>query len=346
MAAMRASGGDATQTGLGIGDADAGGMMTQTVPMRLKQTARGLLPRPVLFRLRDLGTRLALARSGAAEAFEGAVAGPSWLGMADLHRLHREMPPAGANGADALARLHASYTDEALAHRGEVRARQLQRALGAAARHVKRSLELGCGEGMVSRELAQRGVRASGIDIRGDVFDARAVRAGADLQAMDAGSLAFDDGTFDLVFSFDAFEHFPNPATVLDEATRVLRPGGLLYLDFGPLYDSAWGLHADAVLGIPHVQHLFPRDAIERFCREERLPVIHFDQCNGWPLGRYRRLFASRVRSLDTLFLLEKLDVSGLHLIERYPSCFRAKVADLEGLLVGYVEALFRKREG
>jgi SAM-dependent methyltransferase len=318
--------------------------MNETVTGQLKQTAQRVLPRPLFFKLRDLRARMALARSGAPRAFRDAPAEPRWLGGDALRRLHAEMPPGGQADADAMGRLHAHYTAEALERRGDARARQLHRALGSVGQSAGSSLELGCAEGMVSRALSRAGWRATGIDLRDDVFDDRASRDGADLRAMDAAALAFDDATFDLVFSFDSFEHFPDPAAVLDEVLRVTRPGGLIYLDFGPLYDSAWGLHADAVLGIPYVQHLCERDTIEAFCREEGLPVIHFDQCNGWPLARYRQLFDAHADALETVFRFEKLDVSGLALIERYPSCFRSKVDDMESLLVGYVEVLLRKR--
>jgi SAM-dependent methyltransferase len=318
--------------------------MNATVTAQLKHTAQRVLPRPFVFHLRQLGAKVALARSGAGRAFAQAPSEPTWLPAEALAVLHREMPPLGGTAAHALQRLHAHYTRAALDERAEARVRQLRRAIGSEAREVRRSLELGCGEGVVSHVLWKEGVRAAGIDVRGEVFDSRALAAGVDLREMDAASLAFRDGAFDLVYSFDAFEHFPHPERVLAEALRVTRPGGLIYLDFGPLYDSPWGLHADAVLGIPYVQHLFPRSVTEHFCREEGLPPIHFEQCNGWSLGQYRRLFEAHAGELDTLCWFEKLDVSGLGLIERHPSCFRGKAAALEDLLVGYVEVLVRKR--
>jgi SAM-dependent methyltransferase len=42
--------------------------------------------------------------------------------------------------------------------------------------------------------------------------------------------LPFAEGTFDIVVSMDVIEHVPEPAPWLAEATRVLRPGGVLFL--------------------------------------------------------------------------------------------------------------------
>jgi len=45
---------------------------------------------------------------------------------------------------------------------------------------------------------------------------------------MDATALAFDDDSFDFIYSYDVFEHLPNPAAVVRESARVLRPGGCM----------------------------------------------------------------------------------------------------------------------
>lgn len=59
----------------------------------------------------------------------------------------------------------------------------------------------------------------------------------------DANSLPLPDGSCDLVFSSSAFEHMEDLPGVLSEAARVLRPGGVLYSDFGPIWSSAAGHH-------------------------------------------------------------------------------------------------------
>lgn len=54
--------------------------------------------------------------------------------------------------------------------------------------------------------------------------------------------LSFPDQTFDLVFSSNVLEHAKDPAQVLSEGIRVLKPGGYLYFTY-PNYCSFWEGH-------------------------------------------------------------------------------------------------------
>lgn len=57
--------------------------------------------------------------------------------------------------------------------------------------------------------------------------------------AADAQSLPFQDGAFDGAYSINVLEHVPHPETLVREAHRVLRPGGLLVL-VTPNGDAEW----------------------------------------------------------------------------------------------------------
>jgi SAM-dependent methyltransferase len=50
----------------------------------------------------------------------------------------------------------------------------------------------------------------------------------------DARALPFPSGSFDVVLSGGLLEHFRDPATVLAEMARILKPGGLFYADIVP----------------------------------------------------------------------------------------------------------------
>lgn len=106
-------------------------------------------------------------------------------------------------------------------------------------------LDLGCGRGAIllpAAKLLPRG-RATGIDLwradqTGNSFDttrSNAEREGVadrvELHTGDMTQLPFADNTFDVVISNLAVHNIPSPAgrrTALDEAVRVLRPGGHL----------------------------------------------------------------------------------------------------------------------
>lgn len=100
-----------------------------------------------------------------------------------------------------------------------------------------RILDLGCGTGQITRRLAQRYADAelTGVDIlEGNLAIARR-EAGEDddriryLQG-DAFALEFEDAAFDLVACRHLSQAVPDFPRVLDEITRVLRPGGWLHL--------------------------------------------------------------------------------------------------------------------
>jgi SAM-dependent methyltransferase len=53
----------------------------------------------------------------------------------------------------------------------------------------------------------------------------------------------FEDGTFDLVTSVAVFEHIGGLPQALAEMRRVLKPGGELVTNFGPIWSCMWGHH-------------------------------------------------------------------------------------------------------
>lgn len=59
----------------------------------------------------------------------------------------------------------------------------------------------------------------------------------------DAAQLPLVDESVDRVFSSSAFEHISNLGAALAEMARVLRPGGVVYSDFSPIWSSAAGHH-------------------------------------------------------------------------------------------------------
>jgi ubiquinone/menaquinone biosynthesis C-methylase UbiE len=93
-------------------------------------------------------------------------------------------------------------------------------------------LDLGCGDGALSVGLASLVGRLTAVDIAPEDFaEAREYAAAQGLEHLtfvtgDATTLSFDDCTFDAVFCHSVLEAGPDPAVVLAEALRVLKPGG------------------------------------------------------------------------------------------------------------------------
>jgi SAM-dependent methyltransferase len=236
-----------------------------------------------------------------------------------------------------------SYEAAALQKRGEWRAADMLALLGGGDRQMRRFLELGCADGMTGAALAARGKLVTAVDTGRSVLDARAKDAGVGFRRMDAGYLQLDDDTYDVVYSYNSFEHFSDPARVLSEAARTTRKGGYIYLSFGPLYYSPWGLHAYRSVTVPYCHLLFRRQDLARFTGENGLPPIDFKQVNGWSLQAFRTLWRQFDDVLQRVRYREYPDTAHVNLIEEYPSCFRGKVPSLDDLTIYQIEVLFRK---
>ncbi len=99
------------------------------------------------------------------------------------------------------------------------------------ARRGERVLDLGCGDGVLSTELALTGAQVIGVDASPELVIAARAR-GVDAQVMDGHALAFD-GEFDAVFSNAALHWMREPDRVLAGVRRALKPGGRLVAEFG-----------------------------------------------------------------------------------------------------------------
>jgi len=90
-----------------------------------------------------------------------------------------------------------------------------------------RILEIGCGIGTVVAELVRQGYEAMGTDISQVAIEyGRAKYSAVRLEVQPAEELPYADGTFDIVLSFDLFEHIARIDRHVGEVHRVLKPGG------------------------------------------------------------------------------------------------------------------------
>ncbi len=100
-----------------------------------------------------------------------------------------------------------------------------------------------CGYSL-ERALALGASTVTGLSLEiNRITEVRAPGGVGRLLPMDAGQLAFDDGAFDLALSLSTFEHLHDPARVLSELHRVLRPGGSALLSFEPVWTCSYGHH-------------------------------------------------------------------------------------------------------
>jgi len=91
----------------------------------------------------------------------------------------------------------------------------------------RQTLEIGCGEGRVERDLAARGHTVTGVDASPTLlrYARGADPAGRYIDA-DAAALPFPDGAFDLVVAYNSLMDIADMPGAVHEAARVLAPGG------------------------------------------------------------------------------------------------------------------------
>src|SRR5829696_8492005 len=96
-------------------------------------------------------------------------------------------------------------------------------------------LDIGCGDGISTFDLAGSGARVLGFDISRESVVRAAAGArergmpGVSFFVGDADAIPVANAAVDCVLCFGALHHVPDPARTLGEAGRVLRTGGLYF---------------------------------------------------------------------------------------------------------------------
>lgn len=144
----------------------------------------------------------------------------------------------------------------------------------------KRLLEVGCGIGVDSIQLAKRGFDVTAVDLTENALAVAgqfAAHRGAtvDFRLGNAERLDFADESFDAVYSFGVLHHTPDIQRSVDEVHRVLRPGGTAYV---MLY------HRDSLVNLVHRALRLPYES--PIDRTDHCPVVYTFSRSG-----VRRLF-------------------------------------------------------
>ena len=130
-------------------------------------------------------------------------------------------------------------------------------------------LEVGCGIGVDSIQLAKRGFQVTAVDLTenalavAEQFAARR-QVTIDFRLGNAEGLDFPDESFDAVYSFGVLHHTPDIERSVAEVHRVLRPGGTAYV---MLY------HRNSLVNLMHWALRLPYESPRG--RKDHCPVVY-----------------------------------------------------------------------
>ncbi|MFI5591094.1 class I SAM-dependent methyltransferase [Amycolatopsis sp. NPDC051758] len=91
-------------------------------------------------------------------------------------------------------------------------------------------LDVGCGTGESTREAAQAGATALGVDVSAQAITKARELGGASFEVADVQTHEFPAGSFDVVLSRFGAMFFADPPAAFANLARALRPGGRLVL--------------------------------------------------------------------------------------------------------------------
>ncbi|OKR16077.1 bifunctional 3-demethylubiquinol 3-O-methyltransferase/2-polyprenyl-6-hydroxyphenol methylase [Pseudomonas aeruginosa] len=140
----------------------------------------------------------------------------------------------------------------------------------------KKVLDIGCGGGILSEAMAQRGASVTGIDM-GEaplaVARLHQLESGVavDYRQITAEQMAEEmPGQFDVVTCLEMLEHVPDPASVIRACHRLVKPGGQVFLSTINRNPKAYLF---AVIGAEYILQLLPRGThdFRKFIRPSEL---------------------------------------------------------------------------
>ena len=126
----------------------------------------------------------------------------------------------------------------------------------------KRVIDVGCGGGILSESMAERGADVTGIDLGEKALKVARLHLLESGRKVDYRHIAAEDmaaqnaAAFDVVTCLEMLEHVPSPASIVQACAQLARPGGWVF--FSTLNRNAKS-YAFAVLGAEYLLKMLPK---------------------------------------------------------------------------------------
>jgi 2-polyprenyl-6-hydroxyphenyl methylase/3-demethylubiquinone-9 3-methyltransferase len=168
----------------------------------------------------------------------------------------------------------------------------------------KKVLDVGCGGGILSEAMAQRGANVTGIDMGEaplNIARLHALESGVnvDYKQIPVEQLAAQmPGEFDVVTCLEMLEHVPDPASIIKACHTLVKPGGMVFFSTINRNPKAYAM---AILGAEYLLRMLPAGThdydkfikpseLTRWCRAAELQVIDMTGMVYNPLTKDYRL--------------------------------------------------------
>ncbi len=126
----------------------------------------------------------------------------------------------------------------------------------------KKTLDVGCGGGLLSEALTHRGAEVTGIDMGAaplDVARMHAEQGGLHIDYHQTTAEEHADNnvnTYDVICSLEMLEHVPDPQSVISACATMVKPGGSVFFSTLNRTPIAYLI---AILGAEYIANLLPR---------------------------------------------------------------------------------------
>ncbi len=182
-----------------------------------------------------------------------------------------------------------------------------------------RTLDIGCGGGILTDSLARKGATALGIDLStkalkvAQLHAMEAQTANVAYREISAEALAAEaPGQFDLVTCMEMLEHVPDPASIVRACSTLVKPGGWVF--FSTLNRNAKSFLL-AIVGAEYVLNMLPRGTHEyakmikpselgSYCRDAGLDLKQTKGMSYNPLTK--RYWLNSDASVNYLFATQR----------------------------------------
>lgn len=199
--------------------------------------------------------------------------------------------------------------------------------------------EIGPGSGRLLQAFANAGCdKVIGVDIQNPAIpDERIKYSTKGVHEMND----IEDNSIDMIYSFDAFEHIPDPINGFKNCLKKLKPGGRLYVQIGPTYYSPWGYHYYIALNMPYVNVLFSEETLKKYVENKGIKIAW---TNRVAASNYIKYFQNLHTDYNLEFLKYDFAWYNSSMIIKYPDIFKSKQdATFDDFFIGAIEVKIQK---